>query len=253
MGMVLHSGVIIYFFIYLLHRHPAALLLFSFFLTAITIIYVINNKNVVWHRTLAHHLIKKHRQNLRRSRIKTTVEHYRTLATRPKLTHLTIPLIITLAAAYILLNNMLFFSVVTSNSMQPVLEKNDLVLIQNIYVEPQQGDIIMFDAHQRLPVIHRIHAITPEGIKTKGDAAENPDNWLIHTEDIRGEAVLYNNKPVVIKNIGAYFNFDTSRRTDIKYSQAFHQVSTALQRLKKMGLIIFIICILYYLIHSTRR
>ncbi len=250
--MVFESRFVIYFFTYLIHLHPEAILFFLLFSFGIIFLYLVNNKNVVWHRTLLQKILEKHEQNTYHSRVRSKIEKYRDLSRRPKVTYILLPLLFTLALAYILLNNMLFFAVVTSGSMEPVLKKDDLVLVQNIYVEPQQGKIIMFDAEQKLPVIHRIYSITPEGIKTKGDAAENPDSWTIQKKDIKGEVVLYNNKPIIIKNIGSYFNFDPSRRKDIKYSQTFQQTAKIITKLKKMGLTIFVICILFYLFNASK-
>lgn len=67
------------------------------------------------------------------------------------------------------------FSQVTSGSMEPVIQAQDLVLIhqQESY---KPGDIIIYrrDADQHL-IIHRIQSIEGSIITTKGDANKNPD------------------------------------------------------------------------------
>lgn len=48
------------------------------------------------------------------------------------------------------------------------------------------GDVITFPTRQGL-VTHRVHAITHEGIETKGDANETPDSWAVPPGNVMGE------------------------------------------------------------------
>ena len=69
------------------------------------------------------------------------------------------------------------FYVVASGSMIPVLEKNDIIVIQahDSFEEVEIGDIIVFDRpsdHNRV-IVHRVVSITnedPKTIRTQGDA-----------------------------------------------------------------------------------
>ena len=69
------------------------------------------------------------------------------------------------------------FYVVASGSMVPVLQVNDVLIVQGHepFEEIQVGDIIVFDRpsdHNRV-IVHRVYSIMsddPKTIKTKGDA-----------------------------------------------------------------------------------
>jgi len=72
--------------------------------------------------------------------------------------------------AYFLYIKLIFFTVVISDSMNPSIEKGDLVMMQRIYVKPEIGDIINFEVSAvQLPVTHRIISISGNEIRTRGD------------------------------------------------------------------------------------
>ena len=176
------------------------------------------------------------------------MKHYHELSKRPKILPVIIPLIITGLTAYIILNQLIFLAIITTGSMSPTLEVKDLVLMQNLKIDPQQGDIIMFETKEaRMPVIHKIYSISGDEIRTKGDAVELVDNWIMKKDQIQGEAISFQGKPVVVKNIGEYLLFDPNNVRITKYGSEIYQISKFIKNIKNLGLTIFIICILLYI------
>jgi signal peptidase I len=176
------------------------------------------------------------------------MKHYHELSKRPKILPVIIPLIITGLTAYIILNQLVFLAIITSGSMSPSLEVKDLVLMQNLKIDPQQGEIIMFETKEAtMPVIHRIYSVSGYEVRTKGDAVELVDDWIIKKDQIQGEAIIFQGKPIVVKNIGEYLLFDPNYVRITKYGSEMHTVSQIIKNIKNLGLTIFVICILLYL------
>jgi signal peptidase len=109
--------------------------------------------------------------------------------------------------ALLMIKKTLFFGLVMSQSMLPVLMPADLVLIQALTTqELEVGDIVMFNPPGQLqPYIHRIISIEGDQIRTKGDNVGMPDSWVLTRADIKGKAVMINGKPVKIPKMGLYF------------------------------------------------
>ena len=79
---------------------------------------------------------------------------------------------------------------VFSDSMDPTFYKGDMIIVQGVD-NVSVGDIIVFDVPDRsYPIIHRIHEITPDGIRTKGDNNLYVDPWTISQNDIYGKAII---------------------------------------------------------------
>lgn len=70
---------------------------------------------------------------------------------------------------------------VTSPSMEPTLERGDMVLVKGVpFSEIEEGDIIVFDTGSPclpVPIIHRVVDIDGNGLTTKGDS--NPSQLVI--------------------------------------------------------------------------
>ena len=158
-------------------------------------------------------------------------------------------LLITLIIAYILYNN-LFFVVVLSNSMLPTAEKGDMILMQNYNITPKVGDIVMF-RHEKIGtdeiITHRVYSISERGIQTKGDATR-VDPWITPQRNIISKAVIVGNKPVVMKSVGYYF-FDETPTTTYRGEFGFFQ--TIMLKAKEMGLLIFTVCIVLFILLSV--
>lgn len=106
----------------------------------------------------------------------------------------------------------------------------------------------MFDIEEaKMPVIHRIYSCSNSEIRTKGDACELVDNWVLDKDQIQGEAVLINGRPIVVKNIGEYLLFDESNIKITEYGSQMYRISQVIKGIKNLGLVIFILCILLYI------
>ncbi len=158
-----------------------------------------------------------------------------------------------LLSGYIILSKVFFFAVVLGNSMYPVLEKGDLVLVQTLSRDPEVGDIILFsgfierDVERRQYVLHRVYEVTPEGIITKGDAMPAPDPWVVPRDRILGKAVTIAGKPLAIPGAGEALIVEPGRepsRTSVLYLLGIAQ---------RAGTAMFIGFMLIYLLSSLRR
>lgn len=85
--------------------------------------------------------------------------------------------------------------IITSTSMIPVLQPNDLIIVENIPIEQvNPGDIITFQSHMEFGIVaHRAIEIHNEeghiGISTKGDNIDDPDGWLVQDADFIGKVI----------------------------------------------------------------
>lgn len=89
------------------------------------------------------------------------------------------------------------YSTILSGSMTPALRTGDLVAVRRVDAtrEVQVGDIIGFRVEGvDTPVSHRVVEIvsTPDGngFRTKGDAVEEIDRWVVRPEDVLGKVVF---------------------------------------------------------------
>ena len=103
---------------------------------------------------------------------------------------------------------------IVSESMEPTLNKNDLVLVQKCELsELQEGDIITFKQDERT-ISHRILNITKDEetirFKTKGDNNEIPDQDEVEENQVYGKVVFrikkIGNIVSYIQNIRGFIN-----------------------------------------------
>ncbi len=84
--------------------------------------------------------------------------------------------------------------VVLSESMRPTLQMGDLIIYERVSPEEVEiGDILVFkDPAKRKNVLitHRVVNQTKEGFQTKGDACEEPDQFIVKPEDVVGKMVF---------------------------------------------------------------
>ncbi|MBI1664092.1 MAG: signal peptidase I [Nitrosopumilus sp.] len=101
-----------------------------------------------------------------------------------------------IALIIFVLPTVLFFGneimVITSTSMLPTLQPNDLIVVRSATVsEVKVGDIIVFDSHFELGnIAHRAIEIKQDehgiGIITKGDNIATEDGWIVYDESMIG-------------------------------------------------------------------
>lgn len=183
------------------------------------------------------------------------VWRYRESSEKVYLSRVFIGVAITLSIAFILYSELVFFSVVVSDSMSPEFNRGDMVLIQNIIGKPEVGDIITArvpDTH--LPVMHRVVSISGGVIRTKGDRNPAIDSWSITQSQVLGKSVDISGRPVVIPGVGEYFIVDASGEGKGKtYGPEFDAVAKLIRGVKAAGLMIFSLCLVLYLIFSIRE
>ena len=148
-----------------------------------------------------------------------------------------------------LLFKIVFFAVVTSDSMSPTFERGDLILMQRIHVDPRVGDIIMLEnSASMLPITHRVVAVTNGGVRTKGDARAFTDPWLVPKQEILGEAVQIHGRPIVLKAIGNYFILDPKEMGVGRYGSEYMFIKNVFLAIRMYGYALCIISILGYLL-----
>lgn len=86
--------------------------------------------------------------------------------------------------------------IVTSDSMVPTLNPNDLLIVQRVTIDKiDVGDIITFNSHiEDIGIVaHRvIEKFDDNGriaIKTQGDNVDEVDSWAVHGDDLIGRVV----------------------------------------------------------------
>jgi len=183
-------------------------------------------------------------------RVGTKMSHYREATKEAGIISTMLPLIVVVIVAYLFYSQTIFFAVVGSGSMEPTLMTGDLVLIQDIQVIPQVGDILRFEIHTvPIPVVHRVVSVSEHGVKTKGDARRRADDWTVPEDQICGKVVVIGGNPIVIKSFGSYFIEDVSDGgMYTKYGREYGFVKQLVQSIKSFGLIIFFLCILMYIL-----
>ena len=85
--------------------------------------------------------------------------------------------------------------VISSTSMLPVLQPNDLIIVESATVEQiKEGDIITFESHMEFGIVaHRAVDFHEEHgeilIVTKGDNIDYPDSWVVSDDDLIGKVI----------------------------------------------------------------
>ena len=87
-----------------------------------------------------------------------------------------------------------FSSVVMGGSMEPTIHVGSIVIVRKVKPEDVRvGDIIAFKTGES-KTIHRVIDKVAEGgsfyFRTKGDANEDPDPWIVKPEDVLGKLQL---------------------------------------------------------------
>lgn len=202
------------------------------------------------------HLTEKLQRAAHRDRVNATMAMYGEHAKKFRLRSVLLPVAITIFVAYVLSSQLFFFAIVTSGSMEPTFKKGDLVFMQNILVKPKNGDILIYPDPQGniagdrpITVTHRVVDINGDVLRTKGDNNPAIDSWKVDKKDVLGKAIILDNKPVVLKDVGKYFLLDY--RTT-QYSGEFLAIAKTIQNMRTMGIMIFFVCLVLYLFLSIK-
>ncbi|WP_297074115.1 signal peptidase I [Thermococcus sp.] len=108
------------------------------------------------------------------------------------------------------LNRPVFLSYAYSDSMTPTINRGDLFLMNPLARNFEVGDIVVF--HRRDGwTVHRIFAITENGLVTKGDnnvATDQQDGLYppVKDSDVAGKVVVLFDKPLVLRGGGDLIN-----------------------------------------------
>jgi signal peptidase I len=102
-----------------------------------------------------------------------------------------------------------FMNVVSSGSMEPVLYKGDVVIIDYNPSSIDVGDIIIYQARwfENKPVIHRVIAKEESNDGNifyilKGDNNADQDPEPVSPNDVKAKVVDINDNPIIIPKIG---------------------------------------------------
>jgi signal peptidase len=85
-----------------------------------------------------------------------------------------------------------YYEPVYTGSMEPAITVGSIVVIKPADPETLKiGDIICFkiESESGTTVTHRIINITNQGFITKGDANEDPDQWIVAKESVIGKVI----------------------------------------------------------------
>ncbi len=154
---------------------------------------------------------------------------------------------------YLAFTMKIFWTVVVSNSMYPTFERGDMVLVQSIFVDPKEGDIVMFMRDDvKLPVTHRVLKVEDGLVYTGGDAS-GPDSTPVPKSKIIGEVVTIFGKPIVIKGVGNYFILDAKELRDITpFGEEYLFYKNLVELFKTYAIAIIIVSIAAYVYLSFR-
>ena len=87
-----------------------------------------------------------------------------------------------------------FFSVIMSGSMEPTIPVGSVVIVKKVNPEDVKvGDVIAFEAGESATMHRVVEKVVEDGsfyFRTKGDANEDPDPWIVKPEDVRGALLL---------------------------------------------------------------
>ncbi len=196
------------------------------------------------------------REHSRKKRVEEKINEYKTVSgvNRPSLIHSSLPFAMFIFVILALLFKLVFFTAVTSDSMQPTFARGDLVLMQKIDTTPKEGDIIMFKRPEyMLPITHRVVWAKDDLARTRGDARGRADPWVVHKEEIMGKAVQIGGKPVVLKDIGNYFILDTREMRYGKYGLEYTFMKNVFSVIRVYGYALCVISILGYVILTLKE
>lgn len=87
-----------------------------------------------------------------------------------------------------------FFSVIMSGSMEPAIPVGSIVVVKKVNPEDVKvGDVIAFETGESRTMHRVVEKVVENGsfhFRTKGDANEDPDPWIVKPEGVSGALML---------------------------------------------------------------
>ncbi|MDF1532869.1 MAG: signal peptidase I, partial [ANME-2 cluster archaeon] len=148
--------------------------------------------------------------------------------------------------------------VVVSDSMIPEFQRGDIIVSQSMFLNNlEEGDIITFNVRNKnIAITHRIIKMggsVGNKIITKGDNNPYKDDFKTTQENVLYKAIIYDEHPIVIKNIGSLFITDYSVEGRIyKYGDQFTFMQQLSATIKQWGYLLTVLALFGYLL-SIRR
>ena len=93
----------------------------------------------------------------------------------------------------IIFNNYQFFYLIVSDSMNPIIYKNDIVLVKktDIKIDNYENKVIAFyDPIRSMIIVHRAIGQENEYLITKGDNSSFMDSYLVTESNVVGEVIF---------------------------------------------------------------
>ncbi|PLX20928.1 hypothetical protein C0584_04045 [Candidatus Parcubacteria bacterium] len=90
------------------------------------------------------------------------------------------------------LNSYSFFFLIVSDSMNPLIVKNDIVIVKNKNIELEDYSdkiIAFFNPLESKVFVHRVVRVDGEYLITKGDSSSFSDDYLVSEEYVIGEII----------------------------------------------------------------
>ena len=208
------------------------------FLILLLIFYLYKTENKYVMRFLVH----AHTQNTRVPLNKNTF--------KSDLFMLIIVIVIVLIAGFKLVT----FVVIVSDSMVPEFKRGDMVLTQSIFLDIDTNDIITFNVRNRnIAVTHRVIELQNGRIITMGDNNPYRDDYKTTDEMIIAKAITFNDHPLVIEDLGAFFITDYSVQGRItKYGDQFTFMKQLSETIRAWGYLITIIALFGYILSMKK-
>jgi signal peptidase I len=141
------------------------------------------------------------------------------------------------------------FAVVVSDSMKPEFQRGDMILTQSFNIIPTPGDIVSFKVpDENNPISHRVMSVSGGKVITRGDNNGYTDGYDTKLTDVTAKAIIFNNHPIVIKNLGALFITDYAAQGVIyKWGDKFTFMQQLSATMRAWGYVITILAVLAYL------
>jgi len=121
------------------------------------------------------------------------------------------------------------FAAYTGPSMNPTLVEPELLEIYPYANRaPRIGDVIYFHAPDDRDIVHRVVAILPDGIRTRGDNNPRDDPWLVESSTIVGRVVAAhrgNARHVIFggrAGFAQHYFLRVWRRVNVRVSRQLH-------------------------------